>query len=526
MSATRRRTAIAWPEPTPQAKPIFSPPPAPAPSAVHAAPVVVPPLEPLGRPAPAQPAPPAAPAPAAAPSVAAGPLHRFIPPSPPAPPAPAPQPGAPTELRAAAAPAVATDAPIARFVPPVAPQPPAPPVAVQPPVAPQPPAPPVAVQPPVAPQPPARPVAAQPAQDGGPSTAPPGFSGARIIAAESAQLLALDPTFEDDEPEVASAEMLAPYVAPANLQALMATAAPEASPAAAPAAAPREIGGSRLLGAIAGLIPRGGDTARLRGDRSAAVRLAVGVLLAIVGLVVVGPALAGTVEGVPVIGPALDQLKAFTLYPQVYGLTWLTGVLAIASIFGIVTAHMEQQAHKQGMRQDPVRRLNIALAGLLALTVGAGLFTTVSAHGWAAGAAATGFFTALCLLIPIGRLPGARAMQSQPERAWVLLFLLSIPALVLAPSIPTILLLLLAFTRVRTNWPAISAGTDAHAGGPVDGTNRLSALVITLGVLIAASLGMHAMQQTSDEVRELRQGDQVTRVPGAVPGPTIDELRR
>ncbi len=84
--------------------------------------------------------------------------------------------------------------------------------------------PPVAVQPPVAPQPPA-----PPAQDGGPSTAPPGFSGARIIAAESAQLLALDPTFEDDEPEVASAEMLAPYVAPANLQALMATAAPEAS---------------------------------------------------------------------------------------------------------------------------------------------------------------------------------------------------------------------------------------------------------------------------------------------------------
>ncbi len=256
------------------------------------------------------------------------------------------------------------------------------------------------------------------------------------------------------------------------------------------------------------------------------MRLAVGVLLAIVGLVVVGPALAGTVEGVPVIGPALDQLKAFTLYPQVYGLTWLTGVLAIASIFGIVTAHMEQQAHKQGMRQDPVRRLNIALAGLLALTVGAGLFTTVSAHGWAAGAAATGFFTALCLLIPIGRLPGARAMQSQPERAWVLLFLLSIPALVLAPSIPTILLLLLAFHPRAHQLAGDQRRHRRPRGGPVDGTNRLSALVITLGVLIAASLGMHAMQQTSDEVRELRQGDQVTRVPGAVPGPTIDELRR
>lgn len=504
-------------------------------------------------------------------------MPRFVaPPSPapaaPAPAQPAPQPAAtPISLAGAEVPAVLM--PAARFVAPRAPQPPAapapattpqaaplPPVAAAPmQAAPQPPAappappqaapvPPVAPQAPTASTAPTAPTApAAPTAAGHGSTAPPGFSGARIIAAESAQLLALDPSFDEDEPAPgAHARPAAPphqgaaaAAAPTPVvgqEQLTTTAGAFATAAPRPATdGPREIAGSRLLGGLADLLggvaslrPRRGDqssTGRER-DRSSALRMGAAVLVTVIALLVVGPALSGPLGGVPIIGDALDQLRAFTLYPQVYGLTWITGVFAIASCLGIVIAHMEQQAHKQGMREDPVRRLNIALGGLLALTFGASLFTTVSSHGWAAGAAATGFFAALCLLVPLGRLPGARAMASQPERAWVLLFLLSIPAMVLAPSIPTILLLLLSFTRVRTNWGAISRGEDEHAGGPVDGTNRLSALIITLGVLIAASVGMHAMQQTSAEVNELRQSDEVTRVPGTIPGPTIDELKR
>lgn len=529
---TPRRTAVAWPTPAPQAAPAFSPPPAaptPAPTAaaVHAAPVVVP--EP------------------AAPTAA---MPRFVPPAPAAP-APAP---------AAQAPAPAPQVPPAfatRLVPPAPPQAPAAPVPPQPPAAPAPPSTPIslagadipaALSAPVAPQPPAAPVPPAapaplppaPAADHR-SLAPPGFSGERIRAAESAQLLALDPSFPDDwdgpaEPPqllttaTATATTAAVLPEPADVAALADPTAAAASAAVAAGAdapaLPREVGGSRLAGGMLAALPRRGDGRAFGRDRGSTARIAGTLLVLSLAVAFVGPPIANALRDVPIIGDALDQLRALALYPRVYGLYWVTATLGVLSGYGIVAAHMEQQAEKQGMRQDPTRRLNIALASLLAITGSAGLMSLLHSRGWAAGAASTGFFLALSLLVPLGRMPGKRAMDSQPERAWLLLFLVAIPAMVLAPSIPTILLLLLSFTRVRTGWSEITGAADHHADGPVDQTNRASALIITVGVLVAASLGLHAMHQSSAELRTLQSERGVSTVPGAVQGPTVDHLER
>ncbi|MEH3054292.1 MAG: hypothetical protein PGN13_09845 [Patulibacter minatonensis] len=496
--AQRRRTSVAWPAPSPQAAPptfapAAAPPAPPAPQPVHAAPVVVPDPAPAGPPtalrarvAPQAPTAPQAPAAPQAPV-----LPRFMAPAPTPAAAPAPTPAAPHG---------------ARFVPP-APLPQAPP-------------------PPAAPALPA----ATP-RTSGTSAAPPGFSGERLRVAESAQLLALDPSFDDDdgEPFAALASNVAPTPAapvaatPSHVDPAMAAFAapthPFASPATAPQA-PRADDAERSI--VTKLLVRSGDRARFGRDRAATIRVATTILIASLLLVVAGPPLAKALKGVPVIGTALDQLRAFTLAPGAFGLPWLAGVLGIASIAGTITAHMEQQAEKQGMRRDPARRLNIGLATLLAITLGSGLFSTLHAHGWAASAASLGYFTGLCLLLPLGRLPGARAMATQPERSWALLCAASAIAMVLAPSLPTIALLLLSFTRVRTHWAAISAGDDTSEER-VDATNRTSALVIVLGVLLASSFGMHVMQLSSSDVDAMRAADDIV-VPGAVQGPTVDEL--
>ncbi len=111
-------------------------------------------------------------------------------------------------------------------------------------------------------------------------------------------------------------------------------------------------------------------------------------------------------------------------------------------------------------------------------------------------------------------------MAHQPERAWALLLLLSLPAAILAPTFPTLAIVVLAFTRVRTHWAEISANTDAHAHAPIERTSRIAALVIMVGVLLAGSIGMHSMHQSAHDLRALTT-EQSQAFPGASEGPTV-----
>ncbi len=145
----------------------------------------------------------------------------------------------------------------------------------------------------------------------------------------------------------------------------------------------------------------------------------------------------------------------------------------------------------------------------------------LGAQGWAAAAASTAFFAALCLTVPIARLPGARAMEYQSDRAWGLLLLVTLPSVFIASTLPAILIAILAFTQVRTRWPQLVAGADDHASGPLDRTNRLGALILTLAVIAASSVGINAMHLSTDDLRGLQQQER-TAFPGATEGPTID----
>lgn len=374
-----------------------------------------------------------------------------------------------------------------------------------------------------------------------------------MVIAESAELLALDPSLDDETTEATapmppeSAQFAAPTAvvsAPvdpsfpfdpatltpeeaASLAGPLRVSLPDergaATPAPAPTAPPAEIGGSRLAGRLLSVLPRRGDVAAARGrNLPAAGRLLVTFVVVVALLAIAGGTIADLLRPVPIIGSAIDTLQALTLYPSVYGLEWITATLAVLSFAGVVFAHMEQQAERHQMRKDPVRRLNISLATMLVLTVGSGAMSLMHDHGWAAAASATGFFVALCLAAPLARTPGARAMAPQPDRAWALLFLISLPVVIIASTLPTLLIAVLAFTHVRTRWSEVVDNTDEHADGPLDRTNRLGALVITAAVVIVAGIGFNAMHQSTDELRGLQQQER-TAFPGALEGPTIDE---
>jgi hypothetical protein len=467
----------------------------------------------------------AAPAPIAhtpvAPAATAPVDYATVAPAPPTAPAPyAPAAPAPADYSPAAP---AAPAPVAYApAPPVAPVAPAPPVAPTPvyaaPVsiagaevipavlAPEPAerriAPPLAPLPPRPEAPVAQAAAADPS-----SAAPPGFVPPTILMAESASLIALDPT---DDPDV-----VAEY-------------APEAVPAPAIAlqedhhAPPAEIGGSAILGKIARLTPRSGDPRAFGRERGATVRIASSVLVVALLVAFVLPALAAPLGKLPIIGGAADQLSSLALYPKSYGIAWLAAALGAISIGGLIVVQMEKTAAKVGTREDAVHRLNVSLAWILTLTLSSGVLSLFKSFGWAAAGSATGFFIALCLLIPIGRLPGAQAMRIQASRAWALLTVLATIIFLLAPSFPMGLIALVAGIHVYRHWDSVKAGEDGHRDGPIDNTNRLSALLITLAVLIAGGIGLSAMTLSPDKIRT-STGDGLTFIPGAPKGPTITQ---
>jgi len=231
------------------------------------------------------------------------------------------------------------------------------------------------------------------------------------------------------------------------------------------------------------------------------VRMSIATIVGAALLVAVGPAIGNALMKLPFVGPMFGQIKAFTLYPSAYGIAGIAATLGLVSATGVVVAQMESTANKIGRRRDPGTRLNIGLAALITLIFTAGAFATMKSHGWAASAAAIGFFATTCLLVPLGNTPGARALRHLPSRAWAAAFVLSIVALVISPSLPGALITLLTFTHVRTNWRAISDGHDDGERGPIEHTERKSAALITAFALIVAAIGMHAMTLTPAEVK-------------------------
>ena len=337
---------------------------------------------------------------------------------------------------------------------------------------------------------PAAPLAPTPAS-GPTSKAPPGFTGSRILAAESTTLLALDPV--DDEPDAA----------------------------AEPTAGPATVGGSALLARARAVVPRRGDHKAFGRDRDATKRVSVAVLVTALLTAIAGPPLGRLAAKVPVLDQMVAQLQSYALYPSAYGLLWFVAALTTVTLAGVVVAQMEKTAHAQGRRRDPVTRLNIALAGVLALTLAAGSFSLLRSHGWAAGAASIGFFASVCLLVPLGNLPGARALRAQPARAWAIVLGVALAGFAAQPSFPTALLVLLTFTHVRTRWAEVrDGGASVDPDAAVDPTNRRSALLIVAFVLIASSVGMNA---TTLPARDIRPADQLlpTTMPGTERGPTI-----
>ncbi|MBO9531561.1 MAG: hypothetical protein J7513_01115 [Solirubrobacteraceae bacterium] len=531
--APRRRTSVAWPAPAPQAvppgqrrpaPPAVVPEPASAPAPTPVAATVTLPRFVAPRPAPA--APPVAPTPPT-------PFPRFQAPVPPAaptpPPAPAPQ---PVSLAGADVPALLAPEPPAPTLPPL-PEEPLAGRLDRPAAAPR-------TVAPARPTPPSAP----PRPADGASAAPPGFAAERLVVAASAELLALDPSLDDEQPTdeipaaaapaAAAAAAAAPAVSgfdpltltpeeAASLGAPLRMSLPtEHASVPSAAAPPAEIGGSRLAGRALAALPRRGDLRAFGRDRGASARVALAIIVVSVLIVIAGAKIADLLRPVPLIGSAVDTLQAIALYPKVYGVEWVTATLAIFCLGGVIFAHMEQQAERQDMRRDPVRRLNIALTSMLALTLGSGVMSLMHDRGWAAAASATGFFAALFLAIPIARFPGARAMQMQPDRAWGLLLLVSLPAVFIASIVPTLAIAILALTHVRTRWAQVQADADDYADGPVDRGNRRGALIITLAIVIVSAIGFNAMHQSVEDLRGLQQQER-TAFPGAEQGPTIDE---
>lgn len=300
------------------------------------------------------------------------------------------------------------------------------------------------------------------------------------------------------------------------------TAAPAAEWQPTEEAEERElIGGSALLTAVVNAVPRPSDLKLVGRDVGATLRIAGAALVALVLLVIALPPLVRALGDVPVIGSAFNQLESLSLYPGSYGVMYFTGLLGLLGAAGVVIAQMERTAHGQGLRQDPERRLNIAVAGLLAIVGVSGLLTLLRDQGWAAAAAATGFFVTLCLIVPLGNLPGARVMRAQSERAWALLLGLGVLSLLVEPTIPALLIVVLAFTRVRTHWAAVRDGEDeSEISDVLTEGGRRATMALLAAALLASSLGALAM--TEDPV-SLRQTDAIspTAFPGATEGPTI-----
>jgi hypothetical protein len=326
------------------------------------------------------------------------------------------------------------------------------------------------------------------------SKAPPGFTFEAIRAAESPTLLALDPV-ED-----------------------------ETTRAAPVVDEPETIGGSALLATLAKVIPKREDLRSFGGERSSTVRICGAVIVAAFVLLFALPPLGRALDHTPILGTMVQQLQSFGLYPKAYGISFIAAALSVFSAMGILVAQMEKTAHEQERRDDPVVRLNIGLAALVSATLVSGAYTIMRSHGWAAGASSVGFFISTCLLVPIGNTPGARALRHQPARAWALICLLSMGGFALSPSFPGALIVLLTFTHVRLNWAAISRGDDAFKAGPIDSTNRLSALLITIFVLIASAVGSHAMTLSPDEINQTYVNPSVSSQPelrGIDVGPTV-----
>ncbi|MDO9353617.1 MAG: hypothetical protein Q7T55_07975 [Solirubrobacteraceae bacterium] len=364
--------------------------------------------------------------------------------------------------------------------------------------------------------------AAAPASTGGASAAPPGFVQTRILAAESASLVALDPV--EDETTIAPV-----------------------------AAAPVEtIGGSALVARIVKMAPQRGDRAQFGKDRAATVRIASTVLVSALLVVLVGPALMRLLDGLPVIGGIVDQLRELGKYYDAFGPRWIMAWLGTTTAAGVVVAQMEARAKKLGMREDPGTRLNIALAGLVTLTLVTSALMLGKSSGWIAAGCVTSFFFVIALAIPAWKLPGARAMAPQTPRAWGLLLIVAVVGLVITPSLPTLVLAVVAFRHLARNWgdlttddqPIFSRTSEARATdepdlsgldpaaldpsvlatqmapGKVDGTNRFSAFVLVLVVVLVASIGMRAAA-VPDAVLVPDVLENPTTLPGAERGPTI-----
>ncbi len=375
--------------------------------------------------------------------------------------------------------ALQTDADLAAYASPVAPSPPVAPVAPQPPIEVEV----VALEQPLQPAPE---VAYDPA-----STAPPGFTGVQIQAAESATLLALDP--------VADETTVAPVPAP-EIDA--------------------HIGGSAILTRLVGLMPTRDDRTKFGRDRGATARISGAVLLTGILLVVLGTAAAKALTSLPLVGPMIRQLESFQLYASSYGMAFFTAVLATLVVTGLVVVQMERAAERTDTRRDPVTRLNIGLAGMVSLAIAGGALTFFSRYGWAAAGASVAFFAATCLAVPLGRLPGGRAMACQPERAWALFAVAGTVSLLIFPSVPGLVAVVAALVQVRRRWDGIRDGDDLHADGPVDSTNRLSAILLTVSVVLASAIGMHAMTLSPGQLRAA-DVEATPAVPGSEIGPTI-----
>ncbi|MBJ7473318.1 MAG: hypothetical protein JHD16_18570, partial [Solirubrobacteraceae bacterium] len=222
----------------------------------------------------------------------------------------------------------------------------------------------------------------------------------------------------------------------------------------------------------------------------------------------------------PLLSSVASQLESFSLYPGAYGATFWIALLAVIIVAGLVVVQLEKSAEKAGRRQDAVTRLNVGLAGMVTLAMAGSFMTFLSSYGWAAAAASVSFFVATFLVIPAGRLPGSRAMACQPERAWALLAVISVVALAVAPSLPGLGVVGVCLAQVRRRWAGISRGDDLHQDGPVDGTNRLSAVLLTVFVLLASAIGMQAMTLSPQDLRAA-DVEATPAVPGTVKGPTI-----
>lgn len=440
------------------------------------------------------------------------------PPPPPAPPAAAAAARAKQQREQAApdpTPAAATDAPVATPQPASTPEPDAAPTPISlagagmpaflGPLDPAPPAPQTAPEPPaepaVSPVPestPAPPAALyeEPAEQGTPapaattSTAPPGFTETRVLAAASPSLLAAEPSDDDAAPVDGTPSLSTESTEPPGL--------------------------ARLI--LDGL-PRGADVRLVGRDRGATVRVVRAALIAVLLLFFLGPVLISGLERIGFMAQAIDHVRAILRFPGTYGMPWLTGIFGVISLVGVVLANMERYGERMGDRKEPVRRLNIGLGVVLSTALAGGLFASFAARGWAAAVAATTFWVLLCLLVPLGRTPGAWAMRYQSERGWALLFAASVAGVIFEPSLPGMLIAVLAFTRVRTNWEGVRDDLDHHAGGPVDTTNRRSALILIIAALLAGSIGLGSVSVNSGS---LPTAETESPFPYAKEGETVD----